>query len=190
MNIDNRQASIAYDIDQIGKKGRLKEALDQALQAIRQGVYDDDLFFIAADLAYRLGDMDKAAQLIERLLARDPEHVNGWVLFGQIHEQREDMARADYGRMQAESLFPGLREIDLEGNKVEDLTPDVSEIERETSSDQRIDFDTMTFAEICAEQGYHNKALKIYYDLLEKDPQNENLKRRIEELNKRLNKDD
>lgn len=190
MNDDDKPASIAYGIDRIGKNGKLQEALDQALQAIREGLYDDDLFFIAAALAYQIGDLDKAAQLIERLLVRDPEHVNGWVLFGQIHEQRKDMARVDYGRLQAENLFPGLREIDFDSNAVEEQTPVASRTEQNRSSEQRIDFDTMTFAEICAEQGYHNKALKIYYDLLEKDPQNENLKRRIEELNKRLNKDD
>jgi len=187
MEIDDKLASIAYDIDQIGKKGELQEALDQALRAIRQGLYDDDLFFVAANIAYQLGDLDKAAQLIDRLLARDREHISGWILFGQIHGHREDIARADYGRLQAESLFPGLREIDFDGNAIEEQTPAVSRAEQRTSSDQRIDFDTMTFAEICAGQGYYNKALKIYYDLLEKDPQNEDLKRRIEELNKRLN---
>jgi tetratricopeptide (TPR) repeat protein len=190
MEIDNKLASVVYDIDQIGKKGKLQEALDQALQAIRQGLYEDDLFFIAADLAYQLGDLDKAAQLINRLLARDPEHVNGWILFGQIHEQRQDIARASYGRLRAENLFPGLREIDFDGQAVEERAPSANETGLETPSDRRIDFDTLTFAEICAEQGYYNKALKIYYDLLEKDPQNEDLRRRIDELNRRLNKND
>jgi tetratricopeptide (TPR) repeat protein len=190
MNIDNRQASIAYDIDQIGKNGRLKEALDQALQAIREGLYEDDLFFIAANMAYRLGDLDKAAQLIDRLLARDPEHINGWILYGRIYRHKKDIARADYGRLQAENLFPGLREIDFNSNAVKEPTPVASRMEQNRLSEQRIDFDTLTFAEICAGQGYYNKALKIYHDLLEMDPQNENLKRRIEELNKRLNKDD
>lgn len=190
MEIDDKKASIAYDIDRIGKNGKLQEALDQALQAIRQGLYEDDLLFIAADMAYQLGDLDKAAQLIDRLLARDPEHISGWILFAQIYGHRQDIARAGYGRLRAESLFPGLREIDFDGNTIEEQTPGLSEAERKTSSGRQIDFDTMTFAEICAEQGYHNKALKIYYDLLEKDPQNEDLKRRIEELNRRLNKDD
>lgn len=190
MEIDNKSASVVYDIDQIGKKGELQEALDQALQAIRQGLDEDDLFFIAADLAYQLGDLDKAAQLIDRLLARDPEHINGWILFGQIHGQRQDIARATYGRLQAESLFPGLKEIDFDGNGVEERAPSTDEPGPEKSSDRPINFDTLTFAEICAEQGYYNKALKIYSDLLERDPQNEDIKRRIEELNRRLNKDD
>lgn len=190
MEIDDKPTSIAYEIDQIGRNGRLREALDQALQAIRHGLYENDLFFVAADIAFQLGDLDKAAQLIDRLLARDPEHINGWILFGQIHGQRKDIARADYGRLQAESLFPGLREIDINYDTIEEQTPANSETEQRRSSNQRIDFDTMTFAEICAKQGYHNKALKIYYDLLEKDPQNEDLKKRIEELNKRLNKND
>ena len=190
MRIDDKQASITYDIDQIGKNGKLQEALDRALQAIRQGLYEDDLFFVAAHMAYQLGDLDKAAQLTDRLLARDPEHINGWILFGQIHGHREDIARANYGRLQAESLFPGLKEIDFVGNAVEEQDTAFNGTKQKPLSGQQIDFETMTFAEICAEQGYYNKALKIYYDLLEKDPGNEDLERRIEELKKRLNKDD
>ncbi len=190
MRIDDKQASITYDIDQIGKNGKLQEALDKALQAIRQGLYEDDLFFIAADMAYRLGDLDKASQLIDRLLARDPEHINGWILFGQIHSHRQDIARANYGRLQAESLFPGLTEIDFDDNAVEEQDSAFKGTEQKPLSGQKIDFETLTFAEICAEQGYYNKALKIYYDLLEKDPGNEDLKRRIEEFKKRLNKYD
>ncbi len=188
MENNDKKASIAYDIDQIAKNGRLQEALDGALQAIRQGLHEDDLFLVAADMAYQLGDLDKAAQLIDRLLASDPEHINGWILFGQIHRQKQDITRADYGRLQAESLFPGLKEIDFDVNTVKGKMPAFNAVEPKASSAQRIDFDTMTFAEICAGQGYYNKALKIYYDLLEKDPQNMDLKRRIEELNKRLNK--
>jgi tetratricopeptide (TPR) repeat protein len=190
METDNKSSSVVYDIDQIGKKGELQEALDQALQAIRQGLDEDDLFFIAADLAFQLGDLGKAAQLINRLLARDPEHVNGWILFGQIHQQRQDIARAAYGRLQAESLFPGLREIDFDGNAVDRQLSSADKKGPGMSSDRPINFDTLTFAEICAEQGYHNKALKIYCDLLERDPQNEDIKRRIEELNRKLNKGD
>ncbi len=190
MRIDDKQASITYDIDQIGKNGKLQEALNKALQAIRQGWNEEHLFFIDADMAYQLGDLDKAAQLIDRLLARDPEHINGWILFGQIHGRREDIARADYGRLQAESLFPGLKEIDFDGNAVEKQDSAFNGTEQKPLSGQKIDFETLTFAEICAEQGYYNKALKIYYDLLEKDPGNEDLKRRIEEFKKRLNKYD
>lgn len=190
MENNEKKASTAYDVDQIAKNGMLQEALDQALQAIRQGLHEDDLYMVAAGLAFQLGDLDKAAQLIDRLLASDPEHINGWILFGQIHRQKQDITRADYGRLQAESLFPGLSEIDFDGNAAGEKVTAFNAVEPAASSEQRIDFDTMTFAEICAEQGYYNKALKIYYDLLEKDPQNMDLKRRIEELNKRLNKND
>jgi tetratricopeptide (TPR) repeat protein len=180
----------AYGIDRIGRRGLLREALDLALKAIEAGRDDSDLCFVAADTAYRLGDLEKAAQLINRLLTRDPEHVNGWVLFGRIFAARNDLVRAAYGRSQAENLFPALT-----GMGIFDDLPSGSDSrprakDRSSLAAEELDFETMTFAEICAQQGYYNKALKIYGDLQKKNPGNEDIKNRVIQLRKRLNRDD
>jgi tetratricopeptide (TPR) repeat protein len=189
MKIENRDLT-AYGIDELGRRGMMREALNLALEAVQKGEDSSDLYFVAADLAYRLGDLDKADFLINRLLIRDPEHVNGWVLFGRIFAARDDVVRAGYGRSQAENLFPALR-----GMGILDDLPSGSEERRQARgrrslSAEELDFETMTFAEICVEQGYYNKALKIYGDLLVKDPGNERIQSRIAELKKRLDRND
>ncbi len=186
---ENREYS-SYDIDQIARRGHLREALEISLNAIKTGVYQDDLFFIAADIAYQLGDLDKAAQLINRLLGADPEHINGWVLFGDIFSRKEDASRAAYGYQRAENLFPAMAELNREivaavKKKITIKTPKKKE---PAFSDHG--FDTATFAGICVQQGYFNKALKIYYQLLKNDPENVQLKEKIRDLEKRLGKND
>jgi len=180
----------AYEIDEIGKRGRIQDALSLALESIRNGVSDSDLFLIGADLAYRLGDLDKASQLINGLLARDPDHINGWILFGRIHLAKGDLVRSDHGRLMAESIFPSIRSVDYEGNGSRQESAENEPTAELRSSGEEISFDTMTFAEICTRQGYYNKALKIYHDLLKKKPHDPELKRRIEDLTKRLNNND
>ena len=179
----------AYEIDEIGTKGQLQDALSMALDAIRGGAQDDDLFFIAASLAFQLGELDKAAQLISALLTRDPDHANGWLMFGKIFQARGDMIRAGHGRLMAENVFPAMKVVEPDAHELAAI-PEREERIRETEqSAEEISFDTVTFAEICTRQGYFNKALKIYYDLLKKNPHDAELKRRIEDLNKRLNND-
>jgi tetratricopeptide (TPR) repeat protein len=183
---EDRTGFTSYEIDQVGRKGEVQDAFGLALDAIRVGACDDELFFVAASLAYRLGDLDKAGQLVNMLLARDPDHVNGWVLFGQIHEDRSDAVRAEFGRASAQSLFPA---VGGDENSSLELTDESGGDERAPeglADEEEISFDTMTFAEICTRQGYYNKALKIYHDLQKKRPHDSELKRRIEDLTKRL----
>ena len=179
----------AYEIDEIGKRGKVQDALSLALEAIRSGVQDDDLYVIGASLAYQLSDLEKAGQLINALLTRDPDHVNGWILFGQIHQAKGDIVRAGYGRSMAENLFPAISDIEIVVEESPSALVSGDPISASEISGEDISFDTMTFAEICTRQGYYNKALKIYYDLLKKNPHDPELKRRIEDLTKRLGND-
>jgi tetratricopeptide (TPR) repeat protein len=189
MEIESTELT-AYGIDELGRRGMMREALDLALEAIRKGEDDSDLYFVAADLAFKLRDLEKAAFLINGLLIRDPEHLNGWVLFGRIFAAKNDVVRAAYGQSQAENLFPALARMGV----LDDLPSGSrtgSQGKRHGSlSREELDFETMTFAEICVEQGYYNKALKIYNDLLQKDPGNDEIRTRVAELRKRLERND
>lgn len=189
--MDKNSESIlsAYEIDEIGKRGKVRDALSLALEAIRNGVQDDDLYVIGASLAYQLGDLEKAGQLINALLTRDPDHVNGWILFGKIHYAKGDIIRAAQGRFMAENLFPAIRDIEIAAEELPPPLVSSGTVSKNEISGEDISFDTMTFAEICTRQGYYNKALKIYHDLLKKNPHDPELKRRIEDLTKRLGND-
>lgn len=179
----------AYEIDEIGKRGKVQDALSLALEAIRNGVQDDDLYVIGASLAYQLNDLEKAGQLINALLARDPDHVNGWILFGKIHQAKGDIIRAGHGRSMAENLFAAVKDIQISAEESQSALVSGDTVSENKISGEDISFDTMTFAEICTRQGYYNKALKIYHDLLKKNPHDPELKRRIEDLTKRLGDD-
>ncbi len=107
-------------------------------------------------------------------------------MFGRISRGLGDLVRADYGRAMAESIFPALKEMEMTIDSPEAEQTRIQSSRGREQSPEEINFDTMTFAEICTRQGYYNKALKIYYDLLKKNPHDPELKRRIEDLNKRL----
>jgi tetratricopeptide (TPR) repeat protein len=173
-----------FDIDQMANSGSLREALNLALTEIRSGSRQGDLFFLAARIAFELGDLAKSEQLVKHLLALDPEHLNGWILFGKVYRQKGDLTRSNYGIRRAQEIFPALEEYNL----IADLKS--SEVRTNVkipslSNSQEI-FETETYADICVRQGYLNKALKIYSDLKEKYPDNAGLESKIGDVKRKL----
>lgn len=190
--MDNEKKAISspFDIDQMGKTGALREALNQALSAIRAGEKDSDLYYISAKIAYELGDLQKAEQLIKMLLAADPEHINGWLLFGRIFHRRGDLARSGYGLKRAEEIFPAFFEFGLQNVARELVTPRKADSSGADSTAIDPNFDTETFADICVKQGYYNKALKIYGDLKDRNPQEKRFDQKIDEVKKKMGRHD
>jgi tetratricopeptide (TPR) repeat protein len=183
---DNKFLS-PFEIDQLGKGGDLRDALNFALHEIREGSRDVQLYFLAATLAYDLGDIQKSEQLVRLLLSADSEHINGWLLFGKIHQRKGDVARSAYGLSRAEEIFPALAEFNmLSGLK----TPKPTGAAENEAAGEIITFETRTFADICVKQGYYNKALKIYSELQEKRPDDPEIGRKIDEIKKKMGKND
>jgi tetratricopeptide (TPR) repeat protein len=189
MNGDENNTLTPLDIDLIAKSGSLREALNLALKEIRAGAREIDLFYLAARIAFELGDLTKSEQLIKHLLAIDPEHLNGWVLFGKVFHQKGDLTRSNYGLRRAEEIFPDLSEQDLLGELKKDETRKIAGGAQRGTGHKEI-FETETYADICVKQGYLNKALKIYSDLREQYPDNAGLERKIDELKKKMEKHD
>jgi len=185
---DNKKLS-SFDIDSIAKRGNLRYALDLALEAIKSGIFETDLYLIAADMAFRLGDLDKAEQLTNRLLIQDPEHVRGWLLFGEIYDRKKDIIRASHARQMAETLFPALAKVNGESAYFFEEDNCENKDKSDKMPEEGLNFDTITYADICARQGYYNKALKIYQDHLKKKPDDEELKKKIAGIEKRLGDD-
>lgn len=190
MNNNAKAKFSPYDIDHIGNNGELQKALDIALEQIRNGSRDSDLYYVAARIAFDLQNLPKAEQLIKLLLASDPDHVNGWILYGQINSQKGDIHRSEYGMKRAEEIFPGLAQINIlrELSRPQSLGKIEEKAERhpiiETS------FDTPTFAEICVKQGYLTRALKIYTSLRGRNPDNIEIEKRIEEIKRKIERND
>jgi tetratricopeptide (TPR) repeat protein len=186
MNGDADNSLTPFDIDRLGKSGSLREALNLALKEIRAGARESDLFYIAARMAFELGDLTKSEQLVKHLLALDPEHLNGWVLFGKVYHQKGDLARSNYGFKRAEEIFPALEEQNLLGELRNAGTSRVAAAG--IIGDAKEIFETETYADICVNQGYLNKALKIYSNLRVQFPDNPGLERKIDELKKKMTK--
>lgn len=190
MNQDHKIKMSTFDIDMIAKRGGLREALDLALNAIKSGVFESDLFFISAEMAYQLGDLDKAEQLINKLLAIDSEHVRGWTLFGEIMIKKNEIIKANYAYQMAENLFPAIASFN---RRIVEAAEKERAIDNKAEKDKPVkplNIETRTFADICVKQGYYNKALKIYHDLLEENPESIELKKRIADIEKRLGRND
>lgn len=189
MKTDDRANISAYEIDQGSRQGDLRSALESALQAIRAGALDSELFYVAARISFQLGNLQKAEQLVRMLLAADPDYINGWMLFGRIYSRKGDIARATYGLKRAEEIFPAISElnIDADGDEAPRPVPTESVV---SISSKSISFETATFADICVRQGYLNKALKIYSDLLKKNPDDEALKQKISEIKSKTGMND
>ncbi len=184
---DDKNYLSPFEIDQLGKSGDLREALNFALHEIREGSRDVQLYFLAATLAYDLGDIQKAEQLAKLLLAADPEHINGWLLFGRINRRKGDQARSAYGIGRAEEIFPALMEYDLLNNLRE---PKAEKKNDYSATSDPSSFETRTFADICIKQGYYNKALKIYNELSEKMPDDPEIGQKIEEIKRKMGKNE
>jgi tetratricopeptide (TPR) repeat protein len=183
---DNKYLS-PFEIDQLGKSGDLREALNFALHEIREGSREVQLYYLAATLAYDLGDIQKSEQLLKLLLSADPEHINGWLLFGKIHRRKGDLARSAYGFNRAEEIFPALVEFNILNNL---KAPQPSKDAENSSAGDGMSFETRTFADICVKQGYYNKALKIYSELKEKQPDDPEIGQKIDEIKRKMGKND
>ena len=175
-----------FEIAKMGKTGSLRDTLNAALKRIRDGEKDNEFFYVAATIAFELGDMQKAEQLVRLLLMSDPEQINGWLLFGKIYYRRGDMIRYNYCLNRAEEISPAIAEMNLHtiARSSENMT------NSESNSGAELNFETATYADICIAQGYLNKALKIYSDLKDKDPGNPVYDIKIEEIRKKMGKHD
>lgn len=173
----------AFEIDAVARRGDLQQALVMALEVIKNGSFDDELYFVASDIAFQLGDLDKAGQLVKRLLVLDPEHLAGWSLFGEISARKNNIIRFGHAREMVETLFPAM--VNHNGISADSNRNDSSDNNQDMKRED-LDFDTLTFADICVSQGYYHKALKIYQDQLRKNPDNQDLIRKIADIEKRL----
>ncbi len=109
------------------------------------------------DILVAEGDHESAAQYYQRLLTIDPTNEEVETALGELEEGFR------------------IRQIDLADEK------------QITKIDGAGELATMTLAGIYAAQGYYNKALKIYQDIIRNEPENTQAREMVEKLEAMMN---
>ncbi len=171
--------------DAYRKSGDLEKAIEVCEKGLERFPDYASARVILGKCFYDKGATERARGEFERVLGIDPDNMVALKFMGEIHlaENEKKKAGESFRKLLAidptneeaakildeiESEFK-VKEIDL-GNKlrVKDERPG--------------ELATMTLAGIYTAQGYYNKALKIYEDVLQKEPENVEVQGMVEKL--------
>lgn len=161
---------------------------------------DSTLFAPLADSYEKTGRLREAIGLLEQGLRKHPLYLPGHLLLGRYYkkEGRYQEAREEFDKVIIldKGNVPAYRELADIYEKLEDrdkLTQTYKTILMLYSYDERAreymkkekkttPFATFGIAQLYESQGLLKEALKIYKEILKKEPDNEEAKRKIEEL--------
>lgn len=171
--------------------------LDDALEAARLGTrmlpHFSPGFSTMGRILGQMGRIDEAMSAYARALSLDRQSQAALVGLARLH-----LIRAE--RDQARKILKQAAEFHPDDEKITDMlnaldlprpwdeikqAPQVQEpaIDEEAAAEEHAEpIPTATLAEIYIKQGLTDKAIKIYRDLLEQNPDNETVKRRLNEL--------
>ena len=154
--------------------------VDKAIELCEAGLerYPDyaSAHVILGKCFYDKGATERSRAEFERVIEIDPENMVALKFMGDIlmSEGDRDGATSNYRRILA--IDPTNEEVSgtLEGleNEFREKEIDLSDRKKIKSAGQPGELATMTLAGIYTAQGYYNKALKIYEEILEAEPGN------------------
>jgi tetratricopeptide (TPR) repeat protein len=167
---------------------------------------DSRVFAPLADAYRKSGDVDKAIEILERGLEKMPTYASAHVILGKCYYDKgaTERAKSEFRRV-LELDGENLVALKFMGDILlaEDKRPEAAEFYRrilaidatnaevadaKSMRDERPkELATMTLAGIYAAQGYYNKALRIYHDVLEREPGNMEAKEMVAKLEALMN---
>jgi len=171
---------------------------DDALQIIQRGLERHSDFspahIVLARVLCQLEDYDGSVAAFEQALSLDSESLAALVGYARVKILLGDEVEAREILLRARNLSPADPVINKlllslpEQFEVEDDTADQSDI---ATSDEAQDIDSpnlvsQTLAELYLAQGLTEKALELFQKLSQKDPDNLVLRRKVKELENRL----
>ena len=172
--------------------------LDDALEVASKGVQILPRFSPGYTVLGRVqaqrGDLAAAAAAFEKALLLDPGNLTSLKGLARLHAQRGERQQAERLLQRAIAQKPD----DAAALKMlAALAPAVAESpEVDASAAEGVDagidpasgdpISTATIAEIYIRQGFFNRALKVYRDLLQVDPHNDEIRRKLVELKQRI----
>lgn len=182
--------------DACRKAGRLQEAVDICQKGLRLHPNYTSGHVVMGKCLYDQGRMDEAFVTFKLVIDMDTENLVALKYLGMILAERGRFEEAEKYFNHILAMDPDNKEIreKLDGlmEEAEDIVElkpvaddefEGEEIKLGEPIETSDELATMTLADIFASQGYKAKAIKIYREVLSKDPGNETARKRIEALN-------
>jgi tetratricopeptide (TPR) repeat protein len=180
--------------DACRKSDRVEEALEICEKGLERHPEYASAHVVKGKCLYDLERRDGARAAFETVLEFDPDNLVALKYLGMMEAMagRFDSARRYLShilRLDPDNpeITEALEHVD-ERRRAEAGDVEVSTVTRETA--RRDEFEasdelaTITLADIYASQGYREKALKIYEEVLARQPHSETLKRKIAQLDR------
>ena len=196
---DELSAEIKPLADAYRKSGDVEKAIELCEKGLEGYPDYASAHVILGKCFYDKGATERSRAEFERVTEIDPENMVALKFMGDIlmSEGDRDGSISYYRRILA--IDPTNEEVSekLKGleNEFREREIDLSDQERVSKAGQPGELATMTLAGIYAAQGYYNKALKIYKEILEEEPDNREasemvgkIESMIESSNKELEK--
>jgi len=174
--------------------GLLEEALEVATRGVNVLPSFSPGYTALGRVQSQLGNLSAAASAFERALLIDPENQMSLKGLAKVREQQGDRVQALKLVQRAVALKPddAVAKKMLAALGAASASPAVEVRQAPAAATAAVaphgaePISTATIAEIYIRQGYLNRALKVYRDLLQSDPQNEGVRRKLVELKQRI----
>jgi tetratricopeptide (TPR) repeat protein len=169
---DPTSLGFAVLADLYRKAGRPADAVTLCREGLARYPHYTTARLILAKALIAEGDLDPALAEVESILAVSPKDVQAHRLAAEIHRRRGRIDRAIEHLSTTLKLDPGDRETRtllglLEATPAADAEP--SGLARVLADDT---FATVTFGQLCLDQGLAEEAVQVFTRILRKEPDN------------------
>jgi tetratricopeptide (TPR) repeat protein len=171
--------------DAYRKVGDLDKAIEVCEKGLEQFPDYASARVILGKCFYDKGATERARGEFERVLGIDPDNMVALKFMGEICLAEDEKEKASEYYRKLLSIDPMNEEAEKVLGELESAF-EVKEIDlgdkHQVKDERPGELATMTLAGIYTAQGYYNKALKIYQDILSKEPENVEVKGMVEKL--------
>ena len=179
------QEATGAEIEESAVKDDVKESVDESFDSIFGK--DDDLDLpeepAAEQVAETSAEEEKPAEPVEEAPSAALDSIDSEVsnAFKGLFDEDDSLSEADEPNNKGvDYLMSGDSDDELSASLVNDADAPLSR----GAADLDDSLNTRTLADIYMEQGVYSKALEIYSDLAKKNPDNAEIKSRLEEVQK------
>lgn len=168
--------------DAYRKAGRIKEAIDLCQEGLSRHPDFQVARMILARAYMADGDQEEALRELNRVAAVTPDDVQCHRLLADLYRKAGDLDRAVIHLERVTSLDPGDKEAKAVIDLLKGQTPqgESQGVRRLLLDDDT--FATVTFGNLCFQQGLLDEAAAIFVRVLRREPGNRAVRERLEEV--------